>query len=264
LWLDIPIQSGNNPPPNRGNPLDQLILGDSMDWAALRAVQFRSRPAHADQLHVDIWHKGVNIALDPGTFRYNAPPPWENGLAGTSVHNTLTINGQDQMTRAGKFLWLDWAQAQVERCSPQEISAHHNGYRHLGLLHHRSLRPGDNSGWIIEDEILPLREVTEDCTVVVNWLLPDWPFVLNPDSVTLKSPDGEVSLSISTAGSTGSGSWDIFKAGQSLIGGEPREHLGWYSPTYGEKIPALSIQYKLIQKPPIHIQSVFRWADEPG
>ena len=142
-----PIQNGNNPPPDCGNPLDQLILGDSRDWAALRAVQFRSRPAHADQLHVDIWHKGVNIALDPGTFRYNAPPPWENGLAGTSVHNTLTINGQDQMTRAGKFLWLDWAQAQVERCSPQEISAHHNGYRHLGLLHHRSLRPGDHGGW---------------------------------------------------------------------------------------------------------------------
>ena len=264
LWLDIPIQNGNNPPPDRGNPLDQLILGDNRDWAALRAVQFHSRPAHADQLHVDIWRKGVNIALDPGTFRYNAPPPWENGLAGTSVHNTLTINGQDQMTRAGKFLWLDWAQAQVERCSPQEISAHHNGYRHLGLLHHRSLRPGDNGGWVIEDEILPLREVTEDCTVVVNWLLPDWPFVPKPDSITLKGPDGEVSLSITTAGSAGAGTWDVFKAGQSLISGETSEQLGWYSPTYGEKVPALSIQYKVIQKPPIQIQSVFRWADEPG
>ncbi|REG11350.1 heparinase II/III-like protein [Pelolinea submarina] len=264
LWLDIPTQSGNNPPPSSGNPLDQLILGDARDWAALCAARFHSRPAHADQLHVDIWHKGINIALDPGTFRYNAPPPWENGLAGTAVHNTLTINNRDQMTRASKFLWLDWAQAQVEMCSPQEIRASHNGYRHLGVLHYRSLRQGDSGGWVIEDEVLPLREITEDYTAVVNWLLPDWPFALAQDNVSLESPDGKITLSFSTAGLPAAVSLDIFKAGQSLTNGESDDHLGWYSPTYGEKIPALSIQYKIIQKPPIQIHSVFRWADEPG
>ena len=264
LWLDIPIQNGNNPPPSNGDPLDQLILGNGEDWAALRAVRFYSRPAHADQLHVDIWHKGINIALDPGTFRYNAPPPWENGLAGTPVHNTLTVNGRDQMTRASKFLWLDWAQAQVELRSPQEIRANHNGYRRLGITHHRSLRPGDSGGWVIEDEILPLREIMEDYTVVVNWLLPDWPFEPTQDSVSLNSPNGKVTLSFSTAGLPTAILLDIFKTGQSLIGGEPSEHLGWYSPTYGQKTPALSIQYKIIQKPPIQVQSIFRWADEPG
>ncbi len=264
LWLDIPIQSGNNPPPSGGNPLDQLILGEGGDWAALRAVQFHSRPAHADQLHVDIWHQGVNVALDPGTFRYNAPPPWENSLAGTPVHNTLTVNGLDQMTRASKFLWLDWAQAQVVSCTPHEISAHHNGYRHLGVLHHRSLRRGDSGGWVIEDEILPLREITQDYTVVVNWLLPDWPFIPDRDSVSLSGPSGKVTLKFSNPGLSAAALLDIFTAGQSLINGETCDHLGWYSPTYGEKVPALSIQYKIVQRPPIQIQSVFRWADEPG
>lgn len=264
LWLDIPIQSGNNPPPSGGNPLDQLILGDGGDWAALRAVQFHSRPAHADQLHVDIWHQGINVALDAGTFRYNAPPPWENGLAGTPVHNTLTVNGRDQMTRASKFLWLDWAQAQVESCTPQEISAHHNGYRHLGVLHQRSLRRGVSGGWVIEDEILPLREITEEYRMVVNWLLPDWPFISDRDSVSLSGPNGKVTLKFSNPALPAAALLDIFKAGQSLLNGEFSDHLGWYSPTYGEKVPALSIQYKIVQKPPIRIQSVFLWADEPG
>jgi hypothetical protein len=264
LWLDIPIRNSNNPPPSGGNPLDQLILGDRRDWAALRAVQFHSRPAHADQLHVDIWHQGTNVAMDAGTFRYNAPPPWENGLTGTLVHNTLTINGCDQMTRAGKFLWLDWAQAQVESCTPQEISAHHDGYRHLDVLHHRSLRRGDAGGWLIEDDVLPLRQITEDYTVVVNWLLPDWPFIPGADSVNLSGPNGKFTLKFSTPGAPTAASLDIFKAGQSQINGEIGDHLGWYSPTYGEKVPALSIQYKIVQKPPIQVQSVFLWTNEPG
>lgn len=264
LWLDIPFQNSNNPPASGGSPLDQLILGDRRDWAALRAVQFHSRPAHADQLHVDIWHQGINLALDAGTFRYNTPPPWENGLAGTPVHNTLTVNGCDQMTRASKFLWLDWAQAQVDSCSPQEISAHHNGYRHLGVLHHRSLRHGDSGGWVIADELLPLREITEDYSVVVNWLLPDWPFIPDWDCVSLNGPKCKVKLKFSNSGLPAAASLNIFKAGLSQIDGQICDHLGWYSPTYGEKVPALSIQYKIVQKPPIRIQSVFLWADEPG
>jgi hypothetical protein len=48
----------------------------------------------------------------PGTFRYTAPAPWDNSLARTLVHNTIELNHQDQMKRAGRFLWLDWAQAE--------------------------------------------------------------------------------------------------------------------------------------------------------
>jgi len=56
---------------------------------------------------------GLNVAHDPGTYLYNAAPPWDNALAGSDVHNTVTVDGGDQMLRAGRFLYLDWAQAQV-------------------------------------------------------------------------------------------------------------------------------------------------------
>lgn len=264
LWLDIPIQSRANRPPSLAKAQDQLILGSPQNWAALRAVQFTSRPAHADQLHVDIWHHGLNLAMDAGTFQYNAPPPWENALAGTKVHNTLTINGKDQMTRAGKFLWLDWAQAQVQNCTSESITALHNGYRKLGLLHRRTLQKGNSNSWVITDELLPLRESLGEVTAIVNWLVPDWPFEASRDNVSLHSPLGDFSLKFSLIGLASNAFLDIFKAGQSLISAEKDEHLGWYSPTYGVKCPALSIQMKIVQPAPIQVQSIFLLPDESG
>ena len=46
------------------------------------------------------------------TIRRPGITPWQR----SEVHNTLSVDGQDQMTLAGRFLCLDWAQAQlVER-----------------------------------------------------------------------------------------------------------------------------------------------------
>ena len=80
-------------------------------WALIRAGRYTRRPFQADQLHVDLWWQGINLARDAGTYLYNGPPPWNNGLAGTAVHNTVTVDHHDQMRRAGRFLWVDWAQA---------------------------------------------------------------------------------------------------------------------------------------------------------
>jgi hypothetical protein len=70
-WLNIPysdqsatlLRLSSNP----------TRLGDWRTWGSLRVVHFDERPAHADQLHVDLWWKGYNVALDAGTYRYNAP-----------------------------------------------------------------------------------------------------------------------------------------------------------------------------------------------
>ena len=85
------------------------------------------------------------MARDPGTYHYNAALPWENALSGTDVHNTITLNGQDQMTRAGRFLWLDWAQA---RLAPAEsaLTADHNGYRQFGVFHKRTVTALEDGG----------------------------------------------------------------------------------------------------------------------
>jgi len=256
LWLDLPINSQAPEPFSFDKPLDHLILADENGWAALRAVTFTSRPAHADQLHVDIWRKGVNFALDAGTFQYNAPPPWENSLAAARVHNTITVNGRDQMTRAGKFLWLDWAQAQVEEIKPTAITAIHFGYRKLGVLHRRKLEKSPASHWIVTDDLLP-SAASQEVKAELNWLVPDWPYELQSGQVILHSPLGAAALEMTTPAHANLAILDIFRCGESLISGEQDACLGWYSPTYGLKLPALSIRFILCGRLPLQFRSVF-------
>jgi uncharacterized heparinase superfamily protein len=56
------------------------------------------------------------------------------------------------MTRAGRFLWLDWAQAQIpdyktsEDGSFKSITAQHDGYSRMGVLHSRQVTVGMTAG----------------------------------------------------------------------------------------------------------------------
>jgi hypothetical protein len=81
--------------------------------AVIRCTDFTSRPSHADQLHVDLWIHGHNIACDAGTYLYSGEGIWRNGLARTSAHNTVTVDGKDQMSMASRFTWTDWAKGKV-------------------------------------------------------------------------------------------------------------------------------------------------------
>ena len=177
-------------------------------WAYLRAPRFTNRPGHADLLHVDIWWQGLNVAMDAGTYRYHAPQPWDNGLAGTTVHNTLVVDETDQMRRAGRFLWLDWAQAKMIDRVPDDhggwesLTAEHNGYRKMGLVHRRRVSLLGDSSLEVFDQLLPTgqsMEIQHDCTI--NWLVPDWQWEINPGEdgereIQLVSPKGNLSINI--------------------------------------------------------------------
>ena len=141
----------------------QLKLAGSQSWAYLRAVHFTSRPGHADQLHLDLWWRGLNLAQDAGTYRYTASAPWDNALTHASVHNTVTVNGQDQMRRAGRFLYLDWARAEGSVGEAGTISAWHDGYKKLGILHSRKITVLHRASLLMEN---PLTAAPNDRWVV--------------------------------------------------------------------------------------------------
>ncbi|SMH54565.1 heparinase II/III-family protein [Maritimibacter sp. HL-12] len=82
------------------------VLRNGQSLAVMRFPRFRFRPSQADALHVDLWHEGVNLLRDAGTYSYNADgAEW---FAGTSAHNTVEFDGRDQMPRLGRFLFGDW------------------------------------------------------------------------------------------------------------------------------------------------------------
>jgi hypothetical protein len=261
-------------------------------WAYLRAGHFDSRPGHADQLHLDLWWRGLNLAMDAGTYLYNAPPPWDNSLARTAVHNTITVDGADQMTRGGRFLWLDWAQAEVisfdreKDGSWKRLVVQHNGYRRLSVTHQRVVEVGLNGLWSIEDHLLPekyvfdhLSELDEQISASrrevyylrLHWLLPDWDWKVGisdfSTTIHLNSPYGWITLTIGEKiahqiSTLSSSKLQVVRAGELLFGNGPvSPERGWFSPTYGSKLPALSLSLAVRRTLPHVLHSEWRFPD---
>ena len=290
LWFGIaPRTEGEGTAPHaepnpgldagRGERPSPHILNGRDSWAYLRAEQFSSRPGHADQLHLDLWWRGLNLAQDAGTYLYNGAPPWDNALAGTAVHNTLMLDGKDQMQRAGRFLWLHWAQARAtgfERApdgSWERLDAVHTGYRDLGVLHSRTVTAFQDGRWLVEDRALPPRpgeKVTGTAhSARVHWLLPDldWELASEEERLTLwlDTGQGRVELQISTNQGTSRAFSDsalvfqLDRAGERLAGsGAVSPIAGWVSPTYGLRLPALSLSAEIRGGLPLRLVSEWR------
>lgn len=239
-WFNLHIGEALKPV----TPSKDIIRIDSGDsHAFLRVADFTDRPSHADQLHVDLWHKGINIALDAGTFSYNAEPPWQNALASTLVHNTAALNGLDQMKRVTRFLWLNWAQAQITRQLFDEaghlvsVSAQHNGYAHLGWLHQRTLSAQISGKWVIDDLLIPIKKNSQPISARLAWLFLDSDWAFEEDLLILHF--GSMTMHIKVKGAD---SLALVRAGKTLFGElQPNPTWGWYSPTYNKKVPALHL-----------------------
>ena len=230
-------------------------LGDQSSWALIRAGRYTRRPFQADQLHVDLWWRGINLARDAGTYLYNAPPPWNNGLAGTAVHNTVTVDHHDQMRRAGRFLWVDWAQASGRsHSSPGQpyadrFEGEHDGYKRFGVTHHRTVQWLAGSGWVIVDDM----EGSGVHDLRLHWLAADLPYQVSdsPFQVMFTAGQSRVRWSI-FASSVGNAA--IVRAGVRVEGNSAdtdTQLLGWESPTYGDLRPAVSIIYRTRSQLPV-------------
>ena len=232
-------------------------LGDQMyarqSWACLRTAQFTSRPSHADQLHLDLWWRGLNVAQDAGTYLYNAESPWDNSLTTALVHNTVTVDGRDQMTRTGRFLYLDWVNAYrkgVIEADPvilQRVSGRYRNY-HQGIRHTRTVTAYTDDRWQVNDILLPLRMPWQKklLTFRLHWLLLDWIWEIENRAsglvLFLGSPYGQIALTISHSPASIPCSFSLVRASEILTGSaDPDPTRGWTSPTYGVKIPALSL-----------------------
>ena len=264
LWMDIQetskVVQSNWIPSSSG-----LKQGDVFDWVRLRSVTYNSRPGHADQLHLDIWHRGVQVALDAGTYLYNGETSWENSLMTTMVHNTISIDGLDQMTRAGRFLWLDWAESSVIHADEEtSILATHNGYHRLGIIHRRGVTR-KVIGWDVTDvmEANPLHNTeAEEHKFKIQWLLPDGEWSLGAQKITMKFDAIQFELDVSAGNHSTPGIVQICRAGEVIYGkGDCLPQMGLISPYYGVKLPAISFSVTFHAQAPFEILSKWRFTD---
>jgi hypothetical protein len=238
----------------------------------------------------------LNVAQDAGAYLYNAGPPWDNALARSAVHNTLTLDGQDQMQRAGRFLWLHWAQARAlsREQAPdggwERLEAEHDGYRRQGALHRRRVTVYQDDRWVIEDRLLPAggsKAVKSPRSARpggepggpqgparlarLHWLLPDgdWELASEAGPVELRfgSPWGWISLQVSLSKNESDTQRvekailvQLARAGELLAGSGPvSPTAGWVSPTYGVRLPALSLAVEILGRLPLTLVSEWRF-----
>jgi len=260
LWLNLPMcDESLNHELTKSIPASDIIAHlDGKSWVYLRAAKFFDRPGHADQLHVDLWWRGLNIAQDAGTYLYTAEPPWDNSLTNTAIHNTIMIDGMEQMTRTGRFLYLDRAQGEVvshnqDRAGSRiRLSAWHDGYSKLGVLHSRSVTFQRDGNWLVQDHIQQIKKPDKTHNTRLHWLLPDWeiePLDTNC-GLRLHSPYGWITLVVTLLGANQTRINDpetsIVRAGELLYGTGPISPTwGWVSPTYGVKMPAISYAVRI-------------------
>lgn len=211
------------------------ILRSNQSKAVIRCVNFQARPSHADQLHVDLWRRGKNIACDAGTYLYNAPGIWRNGLARASVHNTVTVDNQDQMTSLSRFTWVDWAQGRALQTAPSFTigwRGTHDGYLRLTdpVRHIRSVLMFDDDRWLILDRLT----AAQIHHYRLHWLLDDFPYAQNPEQISILLRTDSGNLRVRAGLLTGDPASSIVRADQNST-------RGWRSLYYGQKQPAISL-----------------------
>lgn len=208
----------------------------------LRCVDFTNRPGHSDQLNFDLWWKGVNIIKDAGTYLYNGEDPWKNALAYANVHNAPFVDEREPMDRQGSFLWLNWSRGRiVDRKTSvtgliEAIVAAQDGYRELEVTITRTvLRAGDQI-WILVDDLFGRGHHS----LTTGWLIPDVDYTVEEGMFHLNTDP--FSFRIGIAGENCS--LALYRGGEKLWGDFSPKHpsvLGWHSPTYARKEPALHL-----------------------
>ena len=111
--------------------------------------RYKSRPAHMDQLHLDLWRNGVNVLCDCGTYSY--ADHRGAALAATQGHNTVQVGEKQQMNKHGPFLVCNWtkrAGVKFEKDCFAGSMKSANGY-----VHQREIRASGH-GYVLTDRVL--------------------------------------------------------------------------------------------------------------
>jgi hypothetical protein len=182
-----------------------------------RAGEYSSRPSHIDPLHVDVWIDGEPVAIDAGTFRYCAAPPWNNALSVIEVHNTISIPAHPAAVRGRRFLWLSRPRARIVDWrvlsgGNVQIELQNESWTRIGITHRRMLDLSPARLDVIDE----VHCVGRPVEAVLHWLIAD-----GAAPPSLEAPTN---------------------AATTLRRGSSTDVFGWVSREYARKLPALSIR----------------------
>ena len=213
---------------------------DEGSFAAFRCGSLRDRFSQIDMLQLDVWWRGHNVLVDGGSFLYNDADGWHEHFMGTASHNTLLLDGRDQMVHFRRFKVLYWTQARLLRFEegPQWrlVAGEHYGYRrHAGqCVHRRSVLMVRDDLWVVADTVMG----TGRHRARLHWLCGDFPHSLRPAEpmLSLETPSGPFVVR----------AYDEKAASlpPDVARGQESPPRGWLSRTYGGKaeVPSFAVE----------------------
>lgn len=191
---------------------------------------------HADFLSFELASGGYSRLIDNGTYKYNGDPTIRNYYRGTSAHNTVRIDRQDQSIVSNEFKWQRQANAKLLKTIFSSVadytSGEHDGYLSLSnpCLHRRAILFAKPDYFVIWDEFIGTGEHYYESFLHCGDALFGQ---ISESSLYINYKDGRKLLIVPITNSQISA--DILPTSNNYT-------TGWYSRTYGKKESCFSLK----------------------
>lgn len=212
---------------------------ETSTFCVFRCGDIKQRFSQIDMLSTDVWWRGQNVLVDSGSYSYNGPQKWHRYFARTESHNTLQVDGEDQMLHYRRFKTLYWTRAKLSRFEKEPGWAvcggeHHGFQRTAGCIHQRSVLLARDDVWVIADRIV--GEGTH--AVRLHWLGGDFPYQYDRRQGRLTLNTGLGRFCIAVVDDRG------LPLPGNVVSGSEEPPRGWLSRYYGEKVavPSLAVE----------------------
>ncbi|MGE0207442.1 MAG: alginate lyase family protein, partial [Candidatus Babeliales bacterium] len=198
------------------------IMHLSLRHHAYNALQ-PSGHFHNDVGSITLALNGNNIFVDPGSYTYTPSAIWRNRFRSATVHNTFFIEGHEPVPFDEHLFSLQLSERVHDG---NDFYMKHDLYKRFGLRAHRRLEHSDSA--------IMLFDHWEYTGLVDPALVACWNFTLAPDIEVVHDASAII----------------LKKNNETIARMQSSLYFeiidGWYSPSYGIKIPCKQLRAKKI------------------
>lgn len=187
---------------------DNYLLFNTDNQGMYRDSGTEMSHTHCDWFSFVLSAKGIPFIIDPGSYVYSSNADARNLFRSTQMHNTVVVDGKNQVDFNEKLLWdmkrkaTPVLNAWKSNENEDRIDCTHEGYSWLGerISHNRQIRfDKGNESWEIRDTVTE----TENHKVIAFFHFdPQVLCSLNDNSISLKSNGVELFMDFDINGAS--------------------------------------------------------------
>ena len=216
-----------------------------------------STHGHADALSFELYAHGTTWCLDPGVYSTHLGWGWRKFFRGTSAHNTIVVDGEDQSILVDGRRVFRPATATLHSWKSSKsfdfVDGEHDGYTRLDdpVTHRRQIFFAKPAYWVIFDTLSGKGTHTFDLL-----------FHIKPDVEVEVDADTQSCFVQDEAGRTleivpiYQGDEEQKAATVDVLKGRTDPHQGWVSFYSGQKVAAPTVRYRHRAQAPLRLCTV--------